>query len=129
MAWTDASFPNKINKAVRSSGFGMMFDGFASGVGHLKLDILMPKLYHQGVRTTLTLDDDVSVKLRAESRRSGKPFKQTVNDYLRLGLSARSKAASAPPFKVKARPLGLRPGFSYDNVWELIEQIEGPFHR
>jgi hypothetical protein len=81
------------------------------------------------VRTTLSLDNDVSAKLREESRRTGKPFKQVVNDYLRLGLSVRRQAASTPPFKVKARPLGLRPGFSYDNVWELIEQIEVPLHR
>jgi hypothetical protein len=81
------------------------------------------------VRTTLTLDDDVNARLRDESRRSGRPFKQVVNDCLRFGLSRRSKTPSAPPFKVKARPLGLRPGFSYDNVWDLIEQIEGPFHR
>ena len=81
------------------------------------------------MRTTLTLDDDVAAKLRAEARQSGKPVKQIVNDCLRLGLSARSKAASVPPFKVKTRPLGLRPGFSYDCVWKLIEQIEGPLHR
>ena len=81
------------------------------------------------MRTTLTLDDDLAAKLRAEARQSGKPFKQIVNERLRVGLSARSKAASVPPFKVKARPLGLRPGFSYDNVWELIEQIEGPLYR
>ena len=81
------------------------------------------------MRTTLTLDDDVAAKLRAEARRSGEPFKQIVNRALRTGLNVRSVAAAAPPFKVKARPLGLRPGFSYDKVWELIEQIEGPFHR
>ena len=92
-------------------------------------DILMSIFYHHDVRTTLTLDEDVAAKLRAESRRSGQSFKQVVNDFLRLGLHVRSQAASAPPFKVKARPLGLRPGFSYDNVWELIEQIEGPSHR
>lgn len=81
------------------------------------------------MRTTLTLDDDVSAKLREETRRSGRPFKQVVNDCLRLGLITHSKAASLPPFKVKARPLGLRPGYSYDCVWRLIEQIEGPTHR
>ncbi len=94
-----------------------------------QLDIMMLGEYHHDVRTTLTLDDDVAAKLRAEARRLGKPFKQIVNDSLRLGLNVRSKATPAPPFKVKARPLGLRPGFSYDNVWELIEQIEGPSHR
>jgi hypothetical protein len=81
------------------------------------------------VRTTLTLDDDVANKLKAEARKSGEPFKQIVNRVLRAGLNVRSLATSAPPFKVKARPLGLRPGFSYDKVSELIEQIEGPFHR
>lgn len=81
------------------------------------------------MRTTLTLDDDVSDKLREEARRLRKPFKQVVNDCLRLGLSTRRQVASAAPFKVKARPLGLRPGFSYDHVEELIEHIEGPFHR
>jgi hypothetical protein len=77
----------------------------------------------------LTLDDDVAAKLRAEARHSGKPVKQIVNDCLRLGLNARSKAASVPRFKVKTRPLGLRPGLSYDCVWKLIEQIEGPLYR
>ena len=80
------------------------------------------------MRTTLTLDDDLGVKLKDESRRSGKPFKQVVNDCLRVGLKVRSKTASKPPFKVRARSLGS-PGLSYDNVWELIEQIEGPFYR
>ena len=81
------------------------------------------------MRTTLTLDDDVAAKLRAEARKSGEPFKQVVNRVLRTGLNFRMKAAPLPPFNVKARPLGLRPGFSYDKVSELIEQIEGPLHR
>jgi hypothetical protein len=80
------------------------------------------------VRTTFTLDDDVAAKLRAEARRSGEPFKQIVNRVLRTGLNVRSLAASAPPFKVKARPWGNM-GFNYDKVWELIEEIEGPYHR
>ena len=71
----------------------------------------------------------MAAKLRAEARRSGEPFKQTVNRVLRTGLNARSAAIPAPPFKVKARPLGLRPGFGYDKVWELIEQAEGPLYR
>ncbi len=81
------------------------------------------------MRTTLTLDDDVAAKLRAEARRSGEPFKQVVNRVLRTGLNVRAQAACAAPFKVRARPLGLRPGLNYDKVSELIEQIEGPLHR
>ena len=81
------------------------------------------------MRTTLTLDDDIAAKLKAEARKSGEPFKQIVNRVLRTGLNARTQAASVPPYKIKARALDLRPGFNYDKVWELIEQIEGPFHR
>ena len=80
------------------------------------------------MRTTLTLDDDVDAKLREESRRSGKPLKQVVNDCLRLGLNVRAKAPPATPFRVKARAWGSQ-GFNYDKVWELIEQVEGPFWR
>jgi len=80
------------------------------------------------VRTTLTLDDDVAAKLRAEVRKSGEPFKQVVNRILRTGLNVRIKAASLPPYRIKARALGS-PGFNYDKVWELIEQAEGPYWR
>jgi hypothetical protein len=81
------------------------------------------------VRTTLTVDDDVAAKLRAEVRRSGQSLKYVVNHFLRLGLTARRRMRPAPPFVVKSRQLGLRPGLNYDNVGELLEQVEGELHR
>jgi hypothetical protein len=81
------------------------------------------------VRTTLTLDEDVAAKLKAEVRRTGRPFKQVVNELLRLGLNTPPPAEPVPPFKVRARDLGLRPGFDLDDISELIEQVEGPFYR
>jgi hypothetical protein len=27
---------------------------------------------------------------------------------------------------VRAKAMGLKPGYSYDKVWELIEDVEGP---
>jgi len=82
------------------------------------------------VRTTLTLDDDVAAKLKAESRRAGRPFKQIVNETLRRGLISRPATPGLRPFKVKVRDLGnLKPGLSLDNVSELIEQLEGSLHR
>lgn len=81
------------------------------------------------MRTTLTLDEDVAAKLRAEARRSGQPFKQVVNYFLRLGLISPSQLKPARPFVVRTQALGLRPGFSYDNTSELLEQIEGSSHR
>ncbi|HEY3120049.1 MAG TPA: CopG family transcriptional regulator [Vicinamibacteria bacterium] len=82
------------------------------------------------MRTTLTLDEDVAVKLKAEARRSGRSFKVTVNDALRRAFASAPKASRKAPFKVHVRDLGhLRPGLSLDNVADLIEQVEGPLHR
>jgi plasmid stability protein len=82
------------------------------------------------VRTTLTLDDDIAAKLKSRARRSGRPFRDVVNDALRTGLAERSAWAPRAPFVVKARDLGAtRPGLSLDNVGELLEQIEGAQHR
>jgi hypothetical protein len=81
------------------------------------------------MRTTLTLDDDVYAKLDAEVRKSGKSYKKVVNDLLRRALLARPPVKNARAFKVRGRGLGTRPGLNYDNIGELIEQLEGPLHR
>ena len=75
------------------------------------------------MRTTLTLDDDVAAKLKAQMRRSGESFRQTVNRFLRLGLNARV-VKPTKRFVVRARPLGAKAGVSYDNVWELVAQLD-----
>jgi plasmid stability protein len=80
------------------------------------------------MRTTLTLDDDVAAKLQAEARKNGRSFKETVNQVLRLGLNAR-REVPIKPFKVRARPLGARPDLNFDNIEELLDQIEGPMRR
>jgi hypothetical protein len=82
------------------------------------------------MRTTLTLDEDVAAKLKAEARRAGRPFRDVVNDALRRGLESRRPNRSREAFKVVTRDLGnIRPGLALDNVAELIEQIEGSLHR
>lgn len=81
------------------------------------------------MRTTLTLDEDISAKLKAEARRSGRPFKQVVNDLLRRALNTRAGGNPRRRFRVQAHPMGLRAGLSYDHVSELLEQLEGPSHR
>ena len=90
---------------------------------------MMPAGYHHDVRTTITLDDDVKAKLDHEIRKNRKSFKEAVNYYLRLGLNAPARTKPAKKFIVRVRPLGLSAGLSYDNVEELIEQLEGPLHK
>ncbi len=81
------------------------------------------------MRTTLTLDEDVAAKLKAESRRSGRSFKETVNEALRLGLEHRPRKGRAGAFRVKARPMGLRHGLSLDCTSALLEELEGSGHK
>jgi hypothetical protein len=90
---------------------------------------MMSDFYHQDVRTTLTLDEDVAAKLTRAARRSGRPFREVVNETLRRGLLA---AAPTPrrKFQVKARSLGgLRPGLQLDDIGGLLERIEGRRHK
>jgi hypothetical protein len=70
----------------------------------------------------------VAALLNKEVRKSGEPFKQVVNRYLRLGLTA-SKQPLRKPFVVKPLNLGLPQGLSYDNVEELLDYLEGPYRR
>jgi hypothetical protein len=82
------------------------------------------------MRTTLTLDEDVAAKLKAEARRAGRPFREIVNETLRRGLASQRATAKPQTLRIAARDLGnLRPGLSLDDVAGLIEQMEGPLHR
>jgi len=82
------------------------------------------------MRTTVTLEDDVAAKLRAEARRTGKPFKTILNECLRVALAAGRGRARSASFRIKPRDLGvLRPGVSLDNVGDLLDLVEGPESR
>jgi len=80
-------------------------------------------------RTTITLDEDVRAKLQTEMKKTGKSFKETVNETLRVGLLSRQQIQKQKPFKVRAKNLGLKPGYSLDKVWDLIEEVEGPDYK
>jgi hypothetical protein len=44
-------------------------------------------------------------------------------------LLTQRAAQKTEPFKVRAKDLGLKPGYSFDKPWELIEEIEGPGYK
>ena len=80
------------------------------------------------MRTTLTLDPDIAAKAKKGAAKLRKPFKEIINAALRIGLDEILAPPSAKPFRTKARPLGLRQGFSYDNISELLARAEGEDH-
>lgn len=76
------------------------------------------------MRTTLTIDDQLSVALREAASRSGKPFKQVVNEALRKGLNALEHPPGRP-YRMKPASLGkLRPGINLDKALELADGLE-----
>jgi hypothetical protein len=80
------------------------------------------------MRTTLTLDPDVAAKAKKGAAKLHMPFKDIINAALRIGLDEVLKPKAPQPYQTKPRPLGLRRGFSYDNISELIASAEGEEH-
>jgi hypothetical protein len=94
------------------------------------LDFKMLTAYYLAMRTTLTLDEDIAERLQAESQRTGRTFKEVVNEHLRTSLARSRALKSMGPFRVTAVDLGgpTTPG-SYDDIAALLEQSEGIEHR
>ena len=77
------------------------------------------------MRTTLTLDDDVSIQLKTLQRKQQKSFRDLVNEVLRIGL----RQISAPPsgkktFRTKTVDLGRCMYGSVDDVAEVFAVAE-----
>jgi hypothetical protein len=51
------------------------------------------------------------------------------SETLRVGLISRQKTNGNKPYEAQARDLGLKPGYSFDKPWDLIEEIEGPDYK
>ena len=75
-------------------------------------------------RTTVTLHEDVEEKIRNRMHQTGMSFKEALNDLVRRGADQAPQVQI--PFVVKAHPGGLKPGYSYDNIEELLDQLDGP---
>ncbi len=80
------------------------------------------------MRTTLTLNDDLALRAKRRAAQAGRPLKEIINEALRIGLEEISKPSVGKPYRTEPRPLGLRRGFSYDNVAELLARTEGEDH-
>lgn len=72
------------------------------------------------MRTTLTLDEDLAQKIKAEMRRSGASMQVVVNRFLRQGIEG---PAPRKRFRIKARPLGVLRGVNYSKTSELLDLL------
>jgi hypothetical protein len=82
------------------------------------------------MRTTITLDHDVAQRAKAVRARSGKTFKQVINDALRAGFERLDDAPKrSKPYRTKPKKMQLREGLHVDDVGGLIAQLEGETWR
>ena len=80
------------------------------------------------MRTTVTVDPDVEGLLRQAMQQSGQSFKTTLNQAIRRGLADLVVPSDEPPFVVKAKNMGLRPGIDYSKINQLVDELEVEGH-
>jgi hypothetical protein len=82
------------------------------------------------MRTTLSLDDDVTALLEEVRRHRETGLKQIVNEALRYGLEQMNKPAeSKSPFRTQSVDLGKCFFPNLDNTWEVLAEAEGESYK
>ena len=84
------------------------------------------------MRTTVTLDDDLALRLEQLRAESGQSFKEVINEVIRIGLERRGlivtrQGEARRP--LKTLDLGGPALVDLTNAWEAIAIAEGEDHR
>lgn len=79
----------------------------------------------RGVRTTVSLADDVTAAIEKLRRERGIGLSEAVNELVRSGLTAQPRR---PQFRQRTHDLGTD-RLDVSNVAELIETLDGPATR
>jgi len=75
------------------------------------------------MRTTLTLEPDVALKLKKRMAEQKLTLKDAVNQALRAGLRA-PDARPKTPFKVEPYPFQFKPGIDPDKLNQLLDELD-----
>ena len=83
------------------------------------------------MRTTVTLDDDLAIRLERHRNQHGESFKQALNEAVRAGLNQLENDSEAGREVRRTQPLALgrRLAGSIDNIGELLAIAEGEDYR
>lgn len=76
------------------------------------------------MRTTLTLEPDVALKLKKRMKESKTTLKSVVNEALRKGLEQVKEPAATKPFKVEPWPCEFRPGIDLDKLNQYLDEVD-----
>jgi hypothetical protein len=75
------------------------------------------------MRTTLTLEPDVALKLKRKMAQGKLSLKDAVNAALRIGLRS-DDVPVRKPFRVVPHDFGFKPGIDLDKLGQLADQLE-----
>jgi predicted transcriptional regulator len=77
------------------------------------------------MRTTLTIEDSIDKRLKTIAHKTGKSYKQVVNDTLRAGLIAPGVREQARPYKLKPAAMGeVSAHYDLDKALTIAEDLE-----
>jgi hypothetical protein len=88
----------------------------------MRIDLHHDAIAFLGMRTTLTLADDVAAAVERLRRERSIGMSEAVNELVRAGLSKQDKPLV--PFRQKAHDMGR--GIAFDNIADTIETLDGP---
>jgi predicted DNA-binding ribbon-helix-helix protein len=75
-----------------------------------------------GVRTTVTLDDDVAERLRQVAHRRNMSFKTALNQAIRAGLAHEREGSR--PYTLPSFRMNLRRGIDLTKALQLAGELE-----
>jgi hypothetical protein len=75
------------------------------------------------MRTTLTLEPDVALKLKKRMAEQKLTLKDAVNQALRTGLKT-PESKPKTPFKVEPYPFKFKPGVDPNKLNQLLDELE-----
>jgi hypothetical protein len=78
----------------------------------------------QTMRTTITLEDDVTRLVEEEIHRTRGSFKDVVNDALRRSLGGSTVADTPAPYRVRPHKTALLPGLDRGRFNALADELE-----
>lgn len=77
------------------------------------------------MRTTLSIEDKIGKALKDAAHRSGKSFKEVVNETLRAGLASKQALPKAKAYRLKPVSLGgVSPGIDLNKALQIADAIE-----
>lgn len=79
------------------------------------------------MRTTIHINNATLAELRKRASATGKPFRQTVEETLQIGL-AHSSLPPAGDIQLKTFPVGIKPAYRGTSLNQLYDQLESDRH-